>query len=133
MRAKLFFWATAVLLSTGCASKLQVIVDPKSIADETKYQRDMDECHGLAKSYDLSDNTRNNALLGAAGGGIAVAGIATAVAGAVFLPALPFIAAGAAAGGLTGGGLTKSGETTAREKIWADCMKDRSYRIYAPS
>lgn len=133
MRTQLLIWALPALLATGCASKLQVIVDPKSIQNEAKYQADMDECHGLAKSYDLTDQTRNNALLGAAGGGIAVAGVATAVAGAVFLPALPFIAAGVAAGGLAGGGLTKSGETSAREKIWSECMKDRGYRTYAPS
>lgn len=126
--------ATMLMVAlSGCASKLQVIVDPASITDETKYQKDMDECHRLAKSYDLSDTARTNALLGAAGGGIVVAGVATAVAGAVFLPALPFIAAGVAAGGLAGGGLTKSGETSAREKIWAECMKDRGFRTYSPS
>lgn len=120
----------AVVLTAGCASKPQVVVDPKSIKSEASYQRDMDECHSVSRNYDLSDQTTKNALLGAAGGGVAVAGVATAVAGAVFWPAIPFIAAGAVAGGATGGGLTKSGETAAREKILAACLKDRGYTTY---
>ena len=117
----------------ACASNPQVVVDPKSIKSELAYQRDMDDCHQIARTYDLSNASTQNALLGATGGGLAVAGIATAVAGAVFLPALPFIAAGATAGGLTGGGLTKSSETTAREKILAECLKDRGYKAYSPN
>lgn len=125
---------TSLLISialAGCASAPQVVVDPKSITSEATYQKDMDECHRIAKSYDLSDTKTKNALLGAAGGGLVVAGVATAVAGAIFLPALPFIAAGATAGGLAGGGLTKSGETSAREKILAQCLKDRGYKTYS--
>lgn len=78
---------TSVLISialAGCASAPQVVVDPKSITSEAVYQKDMDECHRIAKSYDLSDTKTKNALLGAAGGGLAVAGVATAVAGAIF-------------------------------------------------
>lgn len=116
----------------GCASAPQVVIDPKSISNEAKYQRDMDECHSIARTYDLSQSTTKNAVVGGAVGGVAVAGVATAIAGAVFWPAIPFIAAGAAAGGLAGGGITKSGETTAREKILADCLTDRGYKTYRP-
>lgn len=119
-------------LILGCASAPQVVVDPRSISNEAKYQKDMDECHSIARSYDLSDTTMKNAAVGAAAGGVAVAGVATAVAGAVFWPAIPFIVAGTAAGGMAGGGITKSGETAAREKILADCLTDRGYKTYRP-
>ena len=121
----------AGLLLSGCASQPQVVVDPKSITSESRYQQDMDECHKVSQNYDLSNATKTIAALGAAGGGLAVAGLATAVAGAVFLPAVPFIMAGATAGGIAGGGLTKSGETAAREKILSECLRDRGYRTYA--
>lgn len=117
----------------GCAGQPQVVIDPRSIQSEAQYRKDMDECHAIARTYDLSGNTARNAALGATAGGVAVAGVAVAIAGAVFLPAVPFIAAGAAAGGTTGGGLTKSGETAAREKILADCLTDRGYKAYRPS
>lgn len=64
----------AVVLTAGCASQPQVVVDPKSIKSEASYQRDMAECHTIARNYDLSDQTTKNALLGAAGGGVVVAG-----------------------------------------------------------
>lgn len=122
----------AILLLSGCASAPQVVVDPRSISSEAKYQKDMDECHSIARSYNLSDTTTKNAAVGAAAGGVAVAGVATAVAGAVFWPAIPFIVAGTVAGGVAGGGLTKSGETSARENILADCLSDRGYKTYRP-
>jgi hypothetical protein len=42
------------------------------------------ECTNLANTYDLSADTAKNAALGAAAGGVAVAGVATAVAGEQF-------------------------------------------------
>lgn len=121
---------TMILMLHGCATTPQVVIDPSSITSEAKYQKDMDQCHTIARTYDLSDSTTANAAVGAIAGGLTVAGVATAVAGAVFAPAIPFIVAGATAGGLLGGGLTKSGETAARERILADCMRDRGYKAY---
>ena len=124
--------ATIVLSLVGCASAPQVAIDPKSITDVGKYQKDMDECKSVAASYDLSAGVGKNAAVGAVTGGVAVAGIATAVAGAVFWPAIPFIVAGAAAGGTAGAGMTKGSETSARESILADCMTERGYKAYKP-
>jgi hypothetical protein len=56
--------------------------------------------------------------------------IATAVAGAVFLPAVPVIVAGGAIGGGAGSGISKSAETQARESILADCLNERGYKAY---
>lgn len=133
MSKKLISIGLTASLILGCASAPQVVVDPRSISSEAKYQKDMDECHSIARSYDLNDTATKNAVVGAAAGGVAVAGVATAVAGAVFWPAIPFIIAAAAAGGVAGGGITKSGETTAREKILADCLTDRGYKAYRPN
>lgn len=125
-----------VVLTIGslgaCASAPQVAIDPKSITDTVKYQKDMDECKAVAASYDLSEGVGKNAAAGAAVGAATVAGIATAVAGAVFAPAIPFILAGGAVGGAAGGGMTKSSETQARESILAECMTERGYKAYKP-
>lgn len=117
----------------GCSSTTKVIVDPKSVTDGTKYNRDLNECTNLANTYDLSADTTKNAALGAAAGGVAVAGVATAVAGAIFWPAIPFIAAGTLLGGGTAGGMTNSDQGKARERILADCLTDRGYKAYRPS
>ena len=117
----------------GCSSPPKVIVDPKSVSDSTKYNSDLNECTNLANTYDLSGDTTKNAALGAAAGGVAVAGIATAVAGAIFWPAIPFIAAGTLLGGGTAGGMTNSDQGKARERILADCLTDRGYKAYRPS
>jgi outer membrane lipoprotein SlyB len=115
----------------GCASGPQIVVDPKSITDNEKYTKDMEECQTIAQTYDLS--VESNAVLGAAAGGVAVAGVATAVAGAVFAPAIPFIIAGALLGGGAGGGMTKAKETKAREKILSQCLAERGYKTYSTS
>ncbi len=126
------FSLLAVLIAlTGCASKPQVAVDPKSITDVQKYNKDKDECTAVAASYDLGEKAGKNAMIGGAAGAVGVAGIATAVAGAVFLPAVPFIVAGGAAGATAGGGMTKMEETKARENILAQCMTERGYKVYA--
>lgn len=120
-----------LLISAGCSTTLNVAIDPASIKDRIKYNNDYDTCRQVAQTYDLSGDTTKNALLGAAAGSAAVAGVATAIAGAVFLPAVPFILAGGAAGGMASGGLTKSKETAAREKIMAECMVQRGYKAFS--
>lgn len=123
----------AICVVSACASAPQVVVDPRSIKNESTYQQDMTECHQLALSYDKSTATATNTVIAGTAGGTAVAGVATAISGAVFAPAIPFIAAGAIAAGTLGGGLTKSGETASREKILAECLTDRGYRAYSPN
>lgn len=116
----------------GCASAPKVVVDPRSIASEPQYRTDMAECHHLALTYDKRDSTTGTTVVAGAVGGATVAGVATAVSGAVFPPAIPFIVAGAAAAGTLGGGLSKMGETESRERILAACLNDRGYRAYSP-
>ena len=120
-------------IAAGCSSTPKVVVDPKSMGDSRKYNSDLSECTNLAKTYDLSEDTTKNAALGAVAGGVAVAGVATAVAGAIFWPAIPFIAAGTLLGGGTAGGMKNSEVGKARDRILADCLTDRGYKTYRPS
>lgn len=123
------FFAIISLLA-GCATSVNVAIDPASITDKQKFEQDYKVCQDIAKTYDLSQDTTSNAAIGGAAGAIGVAGIATAIAGAVFAPAIPFIIAGGAAGGGIAGGLTKQKESEARESILANCLSDRGYKAF---
>jgi hypothetical protein len=120
----------AVIMSSGCASSVNVAVDPSSIKNRAKFDEDYRACQEIAKTYDLSSDTGANATMGAAAGAVTVAGIATAIAGAVFAPAIPFIIAGGAAGGGLAGGLTKQKESEARENILSGCLSERGYKAF---
>jgi len=85
---------SALLVGCTNTSKLQVVVDPTSVVDKSKYDADAAACIEIAKNYDLTGQAVGNAAVAAAASGGAVAGVATAVAGAVFAPAIPFIIAG---------------------------------------
>ena len=119
-----------ITVLSACSSTPQIAIDPKSISDVVKFNKDRDECTAVAQTYDLSEKTGKNAMVGGAVGAVGVAGIATAVAGAVFWPAIPFIVAGGATGATAGGGMTKIEETRSRESILAQCMKERDYKVY---
>ncbi len=121
---------TVSMILSGCASSVNVAVDPASINDRAKFEQDYKTCQDIASTYDLSNDAGTNAVAGAAIGAIGVAGIATAIAGAVFAPALPFIIAGGAAGGGLAGGATKQKESQARESILARCLSERGYKAF---
>ncbi len=132
---KIWLVALTVFAMSGCTntSKLQVVVDPSTVVDKKQYDIDAGQCIEVAKSYDLTNQAAGNAAVGAAAAGGAVAGVATAVAGAVFAPAIPFIIAGSLLGGGVAGDRVNKKELAAREKILADCLKDRGYKVYSGS
>lgn len=119
-----------ISMIAGCSTQ-QLVVDPKSISDQTKFDQDKQECKTVSETYDKTESVAGNAALGAAAGGATAAGVATAVAGAIFWPAIPFIIAGGLVVGAASGGSTKSDEITIREKIWVDCLNDRGYKAYS--
>lgn len=121
----------AALLLTGC-SGMKVAVDPKSVTDQAKLEQDKAECLQVAETYDLTGSKITSGAVAGAAGGATVAGIALAVAGGVFPPAIPFIAAGALASGAGGYGYFRGKEKDAREKILADCLIERGYKAYKP-
>lgn len=120
--------AFALILSlVGCASNPQVIVDPKSITDGVKYNRDMAECKTMSENYDTGAANAGSAMLGA-GAGVATAALVLATGGLYLLPAGIVVAGGG--GAALGGGISQSRESQAREKIWAECLNDRGYKAY---
>ncbi|MEI6318269.1 MAG: hypothetical protein WCS09_07135 [Pseudomonadota bacterium] len=126
----LYIMLISVFMISGCVSSVNVAVDPASIKDHAKFKEDYQACQDLANTYDLSSDTAANAALGATAGAVGVAGIATAIAGAVFWPAIPFIVAGGVMGGGVGGGITSQRESEARENIFSSCLNDRGYRAF---
>ena len=127
---KIITLVIVALVISGCASSVVVAVDPASITDKAKFDQDYKLCQDVAKTYDLSSDTATNAAMGATAGAVGVAGVATAIAGAVFWPAIPFIVAGGVAGGGVSGGLTKQKESEARESILSSCLTERGYKAF---
>jgi hypothetical protein len=111
----------------GCASSPQVVVDPQSITDGIKYNKDMAECKAISENYDASSATTGSAMLGA-GAAIGTAALVLATGGLYLLPAGAAAAGGG--GAAIGGGISKSKENEARERIWADCLTGRGYKAY---
>lgn len=122
--------ALVIAMVSGCASKPQIAVDPRTIPNKAKYEQDVTECTAVAENYDLTEGTAKTAIVGAAAGGGIAAGVATAIAGAIFWPAIPFIAGGALVVGTGSGGVVKVKEADARETILSDCMTERGYKTY---
>ena len=125
MRKIICTFASVALI--GCASSPQVVVDPKSISDGIKYNKDMAECKAISENYDASSATTGSAMLGA-GAAIGTAALVLATGGLYLLPA-GVIAAGGG-GAAIGGGISKSRENQARESIWAECLTGRGYKAY---
>lgn len=123
-------FALVFAILSGCASKPQIAVDPRTIPNKAKYEQDVNECTAVAENYDLTEGTAKTAIVGAAAGGGIAAGVATAIAGAIFWPAIPFIAGGALVVGTGSGGVVKVKEADARETILSDCMTERGYKTY---
>jgi len=126
-------FAAAILTACTNTSKLQVVVDPKSVVDKAKYDADAGECITIAKNFDLENQAAGSAVVGAVAAGGLTAGVASAVAGAVFAPAIPFIIAASLLGGGVAGDRVNKKELAAREKILTECLKDRGYKVYGAS
>jgi len=133
MRNMVLTLAFAFTLSACGGFKPNVIIDASKVDDKKKYNAEVKECTDLAVQIDLSSETALAALGAAAVGGTAVAGIAAVVSGAVFAPAIPFIAAGTIIGGSAAGVGMSSKEKRQRNRIYGLCMRDRGYRVYFPN
>ena len=128
---KLLVAMLASLALVACTSTApRIAVDPSSIEDQATYDKDYQGCIDLAKTIDISDEKMMKAIGGAAIGTAAVAEIATAVAGAVFAPAIPFMIAGGLAGGGLWGSSASKEEKQAREGVLVGCLRDKGYKVY---
>ncbi len=119
-------------LTVACTSPTpRIAVDPSTIVDQETYNKDFDSCLALARTIDLSDETAMKAVGGAVIGAAAVGGVATAVAGAIFAPAIPFIIAGSLAGGGLWGSSVSKEEKSAREAVLTGCLRNKGYSVYS--
>ena len=128
---KLLVTMLASLALVACTSSApRIAVDPSTIGDQATYDKDFEGCLDLAKTIDISDEKIMKSIGGAAIGTAVVAGVATAVAGAIFAPAMPFIIAGAVAGGGLWGSSASKEEKQAREGVLVGCLRDKGYKVY---
>jgi hypothetical protein len=119
-----------ILLSAtlgACASSPQIVIDPQSITDMTKYNSDLTECKSISEGYDASGATAGSAALGA---GVALGTVAAVLATGGMYLLVPGIAAASGGGAAIGGGIGQSKENSAKERIWADCMNGRGYKAF---
>ena len=128
MRNKSIVYLFALtLVLQACASKPKIAVDPSSIKDVAKYEKDVEECRAVSLNYDSSDAVAKSAAVGAVGS-LASAVAILATGGLYLLPAGAAVVGGTGAAG--GGGVASSKQNAAQEKIWAACMVDRGYKAY---
>lgn len=111
----------------ACSTTPQVVIDPASIKDVTKYDTDLAQCKAVSEGYDASTATAGSAVIGA-GAAVGTAALVLATGGMYLLPA--GIAMAGAGGAAVGGGMSQNKESRAREKIWANCMTERGYKAY---
>ena len=68
MRNKSIVYLFALtLVLQACASKPKIAVDPSSIKDVAKYEKDVEECRAVSLNYDSSDAVAKSAAVGAVG------------------------------------------------------------------
>ena len=124
--------ASICIAISGCATPAQLVVDPQSISNQSKFATDSAECRTLAESYKGNAGT----TAGAAVIGGTAAGVATVAATFVLLGpiALPITTAAAiAGGGLLGTGSQQNKINRSRENITVQCMNERGYKAYSPN
>jgi len=118
---------TVLFVLQSCAAAPKIAVDPGSIKDVAKYEKDLEECRAVSLTYDNSDAAGKSAVLGAGGALIGTAAI-LATGGLYLLPGGVALVGGA--GAAAGKGASDKSQNKAQEKIWASCMNDRGYKAY---
>ena len=116
-----------IFILQSCAAAPKIAVDPSSIMDVAKYEKDLEECRAVSLNYDNSDAAGKSAVLGA-GGALIGATAVLATGGLYLLPGGVALVGGA--GAAAGKGSADKSQNRAQEKIWANCMKDRGYKAY---
>ena len=118
---------SVLFILQSCAAAPKIAVDPGSIKDVAKYEKDYEECRAVSLAYDNSDAAGKSAVLGAGGALIGAAAI-LATGGLYLLPGGVALVGGA--GAAAGKGAADKSQNKAQEKIWASCMNDRGYKAY---
>jgi hypothetical protein len=119
-----------IVFSAGCSS-VNVVVDPTSIRNQARFDRDSAQCQYLAESYDLQNDKLANTAIGAGTGAMTTVGLASAIIGTLHVPSLPFMMAGTLGGGGAGMGWSTYKESAVQEKILTQCLNRKGYRAYS--
>jgi hypothetical protein len=119
-----------IVFSAGCSS-VNVVVDPTSIRNQARFDRDSAQCQYLAESYDLQNDKLANSAIGAGTGAMTTVGLASAIIGTLHVPSLPFMMAGTLGGGGAGMGWSTYKESAVQEKILTQCLNRKGYRAYS--
>lgn len=130
---KIIFLSSVIILLVSCATSQSLyVIDPKTIENEAKLKVDEAECFQLAKTIELDDEKASKAVAGIALGAGGAAGAAALAFGAVFPPAIPFIAAAGALGGGLYGASASDKEKAYRTNVLQQCLEERGYKLYLP-
>jgi hypothetical protein len=119
-----------LVIISGCSS-VNVVVDPASIRNQARFDRDSAQCQYLAESYDLRNDKVANTAIGAGTGAMTTVGLASAIIGTLHVPSMPFMLAGAMGGGGAGVGWSSYKESAVQEKILTQCLNRKGYRAYS--
>jgi len=119
-----------LIFISGCSS-VNVVVDPTSIRNQARFDRDSAQCQYLAESYDLRNDKVVNTAIGAGTGAMTTVGLASAIIGTLHVPTLPFMLAGTLGGGGAGVGWSSYKESAVQEKILTQCLNRKGYRAYS--
>jgi outer membrane lipoprotein SlyB len=114
-----------VFLLPSCATSYRPLVDPASIVDRDRYERDLSECAALA-----DENVKSHqAATGAAGGALFGAGLGALLSWIFGGSGGTGAAAGAVVGGVSGGVSGAGAAAGDYETIYRNCMLGRGWRV----
>jgi len=114
-----------VFLLPSCAKGYRPLVDPATIVDRDRYERDLSECGTIADQNVKS----HQAATGAAGGALFGAGIGALLSWIFGGSAGTGAAAGAVVGGVSGGVSGAGAAAGDYETIYRNCMLGRGWRV----
>jgi len=114
-----------VFLLPSCATSYRPLVDPATIVDRDRYERDLSECGAIADQNVKSQQ----AATGAAGGALFGAGFGALLSWIFGGSAGTGAAAGAAVGGVSGGVSGAGAAAGDYETIYRNCMLGRGWRV----
>jgi len=124
-----------LLITVGCSTVQTYvpIVDPSSIADQTKYQGDYDECLKVTDAVDYSDEANRSAIKGGLLGGGTVAAGAAVVAGTggivLASVAWPLAIIGGGIGAVNSKNNRSKEEQELRAIVFNKCLSNRGYDV----
>jgi len=114
-----------VFLLPSCATSYRPLVDPATIVDRDRYERDLSECAAIADQNVKS----HQAATGAGGGALFGAGLGALLSWIFGGSAGTGAAAGAVVGGVSGGVSGAGAAAGDYETIYRNCMLGRGWRV----